>query len=299
MDDAIRVEGLVKRYGDVVAVDGVSFGVRAGTVLALLGPNGAGKTTTVECIEGYRTPDRGLVRVHGYDPVAEREHVVARLGVMLQGGGTWRGASPRELVRLFARFYADPHDPDELLARVGLSARAQARVRTLSGGEQQRLSLALALVGRPDVVILDEPTAGMDARARRLVWQLIEELREHGAAVLLTTHLTDEVERLADRVAIIDRGRLVALDDPAALLAGPAADRVRVLSPADVDAGALARALGGVPVVAEGRGRWLVHAGPEVIPAVTAWFAARGLPLSGVASVGLDDVLLRLTGEDP
>jgi len=297
MPPAIRVRDLRKVYGGTPAVDGLSFDVPAGSVFALLGPNGAGKTTTVECIEGFRRPDGGSVEVLGFDPWRDRDALVARMGVMLQEGGVHQATTPREVLRTHARFYRAPLDPDELLETVGLTAVAGRRYRTLSGGQKQRLNLALALVGRPRVVVLDEPTAGMDPQARQATWDLVRGLRADGVTVLLTTHFMDEAERLADRVAVIDHGRLLALDSPAALVADAPQDRLLVQTPAAVDAAALAAAVG-APIEEDGSGRLLVHAGPEAIPAVTAWFAEQGLPLTGVSAAGggLEDVFLRLTG---
>jgi ABC-2 type transport system ATP-binding protein len=297
MHAAVEVTDLVKRYGGRPVVDGVSLRVEAGSIVALLGPNGAGKTTTVECIEGFRRADAGTIRVLGHDPIADREQVVPHLGVMLQEGGAYQASSPREMLRLHARFYSDPLDTDELLDRVGLAGTsATTRYRALSGGQKQRLNLALALVGRPRVAILDEPTAGMDPKARLDTWDLVRSLRDEGVAVLLTTHFMDEAERLADRVAVIDHGRVVADDSPAALLAGANPGRVLVTTTAAVDTDALAEALG-VAVRADGTGRILVGAGPDAIPAITAWFAAHHLPLTGVTSDagGLEAVVLALT----
>src|SRR3954452_6002127 len=203
---ALEVVDLVKRYGERTAVDGLSLSVPAGTVVTLLGPNGAGKTTTVEVCEGFRTPDAGVVRVLGGPPAQARD----RVGVMPQGGGGYPGLSARELLTLFSRFYANPHDPDELLALLGLDEVAKPAYRRLSGGQQQRLSLAMAVVGRPELVFLDEPTAGLDPQARRATWDLIEALRSDGMTVVLTTHLMDEAERLANDVVVIDAGRVVA-----------------------------------------------------------------------------------------
>jgi ABC-2 type transport system ATP-binding protein len=294
---AVEVTDLGKRYGGRAVVDGLSLRAEAGAVTAILGPNGAGKTTTVECVSGFRRPDAGRVRVLGHDPITERAAVVSRLGVMLQEGGAYQAATPREMLRLQARFYADPLDPDALLERVGLAgSAATTRYRVLSGGQKQRLNLALALVGRPRVAVLDEPTAGMDPQARLACWDLIQELRDDGVAVLLTTHFMDEAERLADVVAVIDGGRLVAMDSPAGLLGGGDADRVLVTTPADVAAEALATAVG-APVDRQGSGRFIVHAGAEAIPVIAAWFAREGLPLTGVSAgaAGLEEVVLRLT----
>ncbi|MGH8884333.1 MAG: ABC transporter ATP-binding protein [Egibacteraceae bacterium] len=294
------MRGLVKVYGERRVIDEVSFEVPPGSVLALLGVNGAGKTTTVECIEGFRRPDGGEVRVLGLDPRRDRDAVVARMGVMLQEGGAYQSATPREMLALYARFYPQPRPVGELLELVGLEQVAGARYRSLSGGERQRLNLALALVGRPEVVILDEPTAGMDPQARRTTWEHVRGLRDEGAAVLLTTHFMEEAERLADTVAVIDQGRLLALDAPAALVASSAPNRLLVTTPAAVDPTALAAAVG-APVTVEGTGRLTVEAGPDAIPVVSAWFAEQGLPLTGVSAGGggLEDAFLRLTAKGP
>ena len=300
MDPAIDVRDLVKAYGGRRAVDGLSLQVPTGVVCALLGANGAGKTTTVECLEGFRLPDAGTVRVLGLDPRADRAALMPKLGVMLQEGGAYQAATPAEIVRLYARFHPDPLEPAALLERLGLAESAGARVRNLSGGQKQRLSLALALVGRPRVAILDEPTVGMDPQARRSTWELIEELRADGVTMLLTTHLMDEAERLADLVAVIDRGRLLALDSPAALLHAHRGDRLTVLTTADVDAAAFAAGVG-APVERESADRWSVAAGPEAIARISAWFSQQGLPLTGITAAGggLEEVFLKLTQEEP
>ena len=216
---AVAVDGLVKRYDGRAVVDGVSFAVDAGEIVALLGPNGAGKTTTVETIEGYRAPDGGRVRVLGSDPrTAGRDHR-ARVGLMLQGGGVDPRARPLEMLRLFGRFHREARPPEELLRTVGLAGVASTPYRRLSGGERQRLGLALALVGRPEVLILDEPTAGMDPEGRGVGRGIVADARDQGAAILLTTHDLGDVERLADQVVIIDRGRVVASGTPAEVMA--------------------------------------------------------------------------------
>src|SRR3954471_24645784 len=247
-DRAVVVDGLVKRYGDRTVVDGVSLDVRPGELVALLGPNGAGKTTTVEIVEGYRQRDGGRVSVLGTDPARGGRALRARVGLMLQGGGIDPRARPRETLQQYGRFHADPRDADELLDLVGLRGVAHTRYRRLSGGERQRLGLALALVGRPEVVVLDEPTAGMDPEARAAPRAIVADLRAAGPAILLTSHDLTDVERLADRVCILDRGRIVAAGTAAELGAGLAAalrfSLDRPLAPADLEAlrAAVARA---------------------------------------------------------
>jgi ABC-2 type transport system ATP-binding protein len=299
-DAAIEVRGLVKRYGDVVAVDGLDLDVRRGETLALLGPNGAGKTTTVECCEGYRRPDAGTVRVLGHDPVREPRALRHRVGLMLQEGGVYPMAHPDEVLDLFSRFYADPLEPHELLERVGLADATRTRFRDLSGGQKQRLSLALALVGRPEVVFLDEPTAGLDPAARRTTWQHLRDLREAGVTVVLTTHLLDEAEELADRVAIVDRGRLVALGTPGELTHGAHPELI-FTADAVIDTTALAGVLG-AEVVEQRSGRYVVHteATPTLIAELAAWLAARDVTVGEIQARkrSLEDVFLRITEEE-
>jgi ABC-2 type transport system ATP-binding protein len=213
------VEGLVRRYGERAVVDGVSFEVRPGELVALLGPNGAGKTTTVETVEGYQAADEGTVRVLGTEPARAGRDLRARIGLMLQDGGFDARSRPRETIAQFAAFHADALDVDVLLGLVGLEAVAATPYRRLSGGERQRLALAVALVGRPEVLVLDEPTAGMDPEARAVTRDIIDEARTAGAAILLTSHDLTDVERLADRIVVIDAGRVVATGTPAELTA--------------------------------------------------------------------------------
>jgi ABC-2 type transport system ATP-binding protein len=207
----------VKRYGDSAAVDGLDLDIRRGEIFALLGPNGAGKTTTVEICEGYRDRDGGEVRVLGEDPAAAGRPWKARLGIVLQSGAGDSQLTCRELLRAQASYFADPREPDEVLALVGLTEKAGARGRTLSGGQRRRLDVALGIVGRPELLFLDEPTTGFDPEARRQFWSLIRSLRDLGTTMLLTTHYLDEAEALADRVGVIAAGRLVEVAAPAAL----------------------------------------------------------------------------------
>jgi ABC-2 type transport system ATP-binding protein len=278
---AVVIDGLVKRYGRRTAVDGISLEIGGGEIVALLGPNGAGKTTTVETIEGYRRPDAGSVRVLGADPwTAGRDHR-ARVGVMLQDGGIDHRARPRETLRQYAAFHAAPLDPDALLEELGLGRVAATPYRRLSGGERQRLGFALALVGRPDVLVLDEPTAGLDPEVRAVVRGRVEAERARGTAVLLTSHELVDVERLADRIAIIAGGRVVAEGAPAELVAQvPAAYRFTVDVPLDEHAiGSLGAAIGAT--VREGgmRGRYEVvdvDPSPALVAGVAAWCQATG-----------------------
>jgi ABC-2 type transport system ATP-binding protein len=297
---AIEVRGLTKRYGLHTAVDGLDLEVRVGETLALLGPNGAGKTTTIECCEGYRRPDEGSVRVLGLDPRRDGDRLRPRMGLMLQEGGVYPMAYPGEVLRLFARFHADPLDPDALLERVGLADTRRTRFRDLSGGQKQRLSLALALVGRPEVVFLDEPTAGLDPAARRLTWEHVRELQADQVTVVLTTHLLDEAEELADRVAIVDRGRLIALGTPDELTHGDRGE-LEFSAVGGLDVTAIGAAIGAA--VDEPRpGRYVVHApnDPELVARLTAWLADHDV-LLGELQAGkrsLEDVFLRITAEE-
>ena len=295
---AVAVSDLVVRYGTFTAVDGVGFTAEAGEVTALLGPNGAGKTTTVETAEGYRRSDGGEVRVLGLDPVADHERLVRRVGVMPQDGGVYPGVRVGEVLRLFASYYDDPLVPDVLLERLGLGDRVRATTRSLSGGERQRLSLALALVGRPEVVFLDEPTAGVDVAGRQEIRAVIRELRGDGVAVVLTTHELAEVEQLADRVVVVDRGRVVAAGSLAELLAG-GGDEIRFGAPTGIDVAALGAHLG-VPVREERPGEYLVAGAPDpsTVAALTAWLAEHHLPLGDLRAgrQSLEDVFLRVTG---
>lgn len=216
-DHALVVDNVVKRFGGTTAVDGLSFTARRGQLLALLGPNGAGKTTTIEMCEGFTTPTSGTIRVLGMDPVANPQAVRNRIGIMLQGGGAYAGMSVREMLELAAGYNANPHDPQWLMQLLGLEGIANTSYRRLSGGQQQRLSLALAMIGRPELIFLDEPTAGMDAQSRIAVWDIIAAMKRDGVSVVLTTHLMDEAEQLADDVVIIDRGKVVAQGSPSEL----------------------------------------------------------------------------------
>jgi len=299
--DALVVHGLHRAFGSVTAVDGLSFRLQAGSLLALLGPNGAGKTTTVEICEGFTKPDGGHVRVLGLDPWRQGHALRPRIGVMLQAGGAHAAARAGEMLTLLAGCSANPLDPAWLLDLLDLSSSARTPVRHLSGGQVQRLSLAMALIGRPEMLFLDEPTAGMDPQARHLVWELLGAARRDGVSILLTTHLFDEAELLADRIVILDKGRSVA-DGTLSDLTGGAASQLRFTASPGLDLDLLRRALPlGFQVAEKTPGRYLLQG--DIVPAtmatVTSFCARVGVMPSGlqVGSRSLEEVYLQLTGK--
>jgi ABC-2 type transport system ATP-binding protein len=298
---AVEVDGLVKRYGDRTAVDGLSLRARSGTVLALLGPNGAGKTSTVEVCEGFRTADGGTVRVLGLDP---RDPALRpRVGVMPQTGGTYPGLRAGEVLRLFASYSRSPLDPDDLLERLGLAGVQRTPVRRLSGGQAQRLSLAMAVVGRPELVFLDEPTAGLDPQARLATWDLVESLRRDGATVVLTTHLMDEAERLADDVVIIDRGTVVAAGTVTELTRVGARGQLRWRARPGLDLDQLLLALPeNCTAKEQPAGQYLVEGtlDPQLLASVTSWCAGHGVLAEDLRLERrtLEDAFLELTGRE-
>ncbi|KRV49253.1 ABC transporter [Wenjunlia vitaminophila] len=302
-DAAVEVVGLVKRYGSKTAVDGLDLSVATGTVTAVLGPNGAGKTTTIETCEGYRRPDGGTVRVLGLDPVTQGAALRPRIGVMLQSGGVYPGVRAEEMLRHTARLYAHPVDVDLLADRLGLGSCGRTPYRRLSGGQQQRLSLAMALVGRPELLFLDEPTAGLDPQARQATWELVRELRADGATVVLTTHQMDEAEQLADDVAIVDRGRVIARGSPEALCEGGAENTLRFTGRPGLDLLALCKALPADAVAVEmtpGSYRIEGKVDPQMLATVASWCAQHGVLPDRIAVERrtLEDVFLELTGRE-
>jgi ABC-2 type transport system ATP-binding protein len=308
---ALALRNVVKRYGQRNVLDGVSLSVAPGELVALLGPNGAGKTTAVEILEGYRAPDAGEARVLGIDPARGGPALKARLGLMLQGGGHDPRSTPRDVLDLYSRFHDGGRDPEALLQLVGLAGVARTRARRLSGGERQRLALALALVGEPEVLVLDEPTAGMDPEARRTTRELIAGLRDEGRAILLTTHDLGDVERLADRVAILHGGRILAEGSPAALAGGGAPRlEVRLERPlSEEEAAELGIALEAIragAIVRAGPGdagaRYIVDgvpADPQLLAALATWCAGADVAIrelrAGTAS--LEERYFQLTGD--
>src|SRR4051794_5710352 len=274
VEKAVTVRELVRLFGTHRALDGMTWSAAAGQVTAVLGPNGAGKTTSIECAEGLQRPDGGTVRVLGQDPWRASADHRARVGVMLQDGGLPNGSRPVRLLRHLAALYADPASVDELVARLGIDRFAGTTVRRLSGGQRQRVALACALVGRPDVLFLDEPSAGLDPQARQAVWSVLERERAAGTAVILTTHSMDEAERLADLVVVVDGGRVVLQGAPAELTRGSAAERARFSARPALNLDTLRRALDPAVTVVEERAGEYVLTGriePQVLATLTAW----------------------------
>jgi ABC-2 type transport system ATP-binding protein len=295
---AVSVRHLRKTYGPVAAVDDVSFTVAGGEIFGVLGPNGAGKTTTVECAIGLRTPDSGTVRLLGLDPRADRDRVHEIVGVQLQAGALPAKLRVAEILDLYRSFYRDPADVSDLVEVLGLAGKRRDYYRSLSGGQRQRLSVALALIGRPRIAVLDEMTTGLDPRARRDAWALIEQVRDRGVTIILVTHFMEEAERLCDRAALIDAGRVVALDTPAGLTARARGGKsVRFRPSAPFPDGLLT----GQPEVRQVR-----HEGPHVVVtgqgdlvnAVILTLAAAGVTAHDVEldSSSLEDAFVRLTG---
>ena len=299
---AIVVDNFSKSYGSHRVVDHLHFTVQRGEVFALLGPNGAGKTTTVETLEGYRKPDEGSVRVLGLDPISQAQTLKPQIGVMLQQDGLYPALTAREVLRLFAGYYEHPQDIDALLQQVGLSEAGKTRCRRLSGGQKRRLALAVALIGNPRLVFLDEPTAGMDPQARLATWEIIRDLKSHGVTILLTTHLMDEAERLADRVAIIDHGRLIALDTTANLMGTQNASVVRFVARPGLDYQQLASLPSAHKAEEVRPGSYLIEAAdiPALLAELTAWLRDQHVTLSElrVGHGSLEDLFLRLTGSE-
>jgi ABC-2 type transport system ATP-binding protein len=294
----IEVTDLVKRYGETVAVNGVSFTVDEGEIFGILGPNGAGKTTTVECVEGMRAADSGTITVDGLDPRRDRGKIRQRVGVQSQESELPERMKVREALDLYSSFYPDPVDWRQLMRRLDLDAKQDNEFRNLSGGQKQRLSVALALVGNPKIAVLDELTTGLDPQARRDTWDLVEGIRDSGVTVILVTHFMEEAERLCDRLAVIDAGRVVAIDSPAGLVSRVDSEqRVRFRPSAPLDTALLA----GLPEVigVQVRGTQIVVSGKgNLLHAVTSVLARKQIVAADlrVEQASLDDAFVALTG---
>ncbi|MET8003079.1 ABC transporter ATP-binding protein [Nonomuraea glycinis] len=296
--NVIEVENLHKRYPNHVAVDDVSFEVRAGEIFGILGPNGAGKTTTVECVSGLRLPDGGTVRVTGIDPAKDRDALRRVLGAQLQSAALPEKIKVWEAMDLYASFYAEPADWRALLEQVGLSGKRDTAFAKLSGGQRQRLSVALALVGKPRIAVLDELTTGLDPQARRDTWELVENIRDSGVTIVLVTHFMEEAERLCDRIALIDAGRVVATDSPAGLIARVGAEqRVRFRPSAPV-ADSVLTELPGVTDVSQSGGQVTVTGTGNLAHVVTLALAQKQIVPGDlrIEQASLDDAFLALTG---
>ena len=297
----ILVENLKKHYDDVKAVDGISFQVHQGEVFGFLGPNGAGKTTTIEILEGFHRQDRGEVKVLGLDPQSDHYALQERIGIMLQETELYQDLRVGELLRLFASYYRNAVDPKSLLEMIGLEAKEKAFIRELSGGQRQRVVFILTLINDPDLLFLDEPTAGLDPQSRRAIWNWIDRGRQEGKTVFLTTHYIEEAERLCDRVAIIDYGRIIALDTPKRLRANAHVEnRIEFTTEGSLNTDKLRSMPHITSVVEQGRGTYTLFA-QEAEPALKSLialseengFRLRGLHVEGAS---LEDVFIQLTG---
>ena len=298
-EPVVRVSGIRKTYGPTVAVDDVSFEVREGEIFGLIGPNGAGKTTTMECVEGLRRPDRGVVSVLALDPFRDASDLQDRIGVQLQEAQLQKRIKVWEAVYLWASLYSTPLDGDRLLDQLGLGDKRQAWFMTLSGGQKQRLFIALALINDPEVVFLDELTTGLDPQARRAIWDLVRAIRERGKTVFLTTHLMEEAERLCDRVAIIERGRIIDVDAPDVLIGRHCPERSVILATDDTAAEMRFRAVPRVDTVSREDGRLAIRGrGDDLVTDVIQCLSEYRIRVTDFRTVRptLEDVFLKLTG---
>ena len=295
----VRVSGIRKTYGKTVAVDDVSFEVQAGEIFGLIGPNGAGKTTTMECVEGLRQPDRGLIEVFGLDPSRRARAVQDRIGVQLQEAQLQKRIKVWEAIDLWASLYPTTVDGDRLLDQLGLTDKRNAWFMTLSGGQKQRLFIALALINDPELVFLDELTTGLDPQARRAIWDLIRDIRERGKTVFLTTHLMEEAERLCDHVAIIEHGRIIDYDTPAGLVARHCPERTVMVATTHDDAASRFQALPSVDTVRGENGQLTVRGhGDDLVTEVIHCLSEHRMRVTGFRTeeTTLEDVFLKLTG---
>jgi ABC-2 type transport system ATP-binding protein len=300
MPAVIEVSGIRKTYGRLVAVDEVSFELRAGEIFGLIGPNGAGKTTTMECIEGIRKPDRGTISVLGLDPVRQVYKLQERIGVQLQQAQLQKRIKVWEAVDLWASLYRKPaSDGERLLEQLGLAEKRNAWFMTLSAGQKQRLFIALALVNDPAVVFLDELTTGLDPQSRRAIWELVRGIRERGKTVFLTTHLMEEAERLCDRVAIIERGRVIDVDTPERLIARHCPERSVIVATEDTTAEERFRAIPNVASVERAEKRYTIRGtGDDLVTEVIQCLSENRIRVTDFRAVlpNLEDVFIKITG---
>jgi ABC-2 type transport system ATP-binding protein len=297
--NVVRVGGIRKTYGATVAVDDVSFDVEEGEIFGLIGPNGAGKTTTMECVEGLRTPDRGTISVLALDPVRDVYRLQERIGVQLQAAQLQKRIKVWEAVDLWASLYPKAVDGKRLLEQLGLSEKRNAWFMTLSGGQKQRLFIALALINDPEVVFLDELTTGLDPQARRAIWDLVRGIRERGKTVVLTTHLMEEAERLCDRVAIIEHGRIVDIDTPGRLVSRHCPERTVTLATDDPGAEAHLRAIPRVDAITRHDSRFtILGRGDDLVTEVIHCLSENRIRVTDFRTElpTLEDVFLKLTG---
>ena len=298
-DPVIHVNNIRKTYGRTVAIDDVSLEVKRGEIFGLIGPNGAGKTTTLECVEGLRTPDRGRISVLGLDPFRQVRQLQDRIGVQLQAAQLQKRIKVWEAVDLWASLYTRHLNGDELLEQLGLTEKRNAWFMTLSGGQKQRLFIALALINDPELVFLDELTTGLDPQARRAIWDLVRGIRERGKTVFLTTHLMEEAERLCDRVAILDHGRIVDVDTPARLVRRHCPERTIVVTTDDREADVSFRQLPQVESVSRTNGDLSIRGGgDDLVTCVIQCLSERHIRVTDFRTINptLEDVFLRLTG---
>ena len=294
----IEVENLVKTYDDINAVDGVSFSVEEGEIFGIVGPNGAGKTTTVESVEGLRRPDSGSIQVLGLDPIRDRYEITQRVGAQLQESRLQDKIKVGEALDLYASFYRDPADWHELLDRLGLQDKVDSKYAKLSGGQKQRLAIALALVGSPEIAILDELTTGLDPQARRSTWDTIEEIRTAGVTVVLVTHFMEEAERLCDRIMVINRGHVVAIDSPSGLIAEIGSEQRLTFRPSEpIDNNEVLANLPEVTTIDRSGSHVVITGTSNVVQAVTALLAGLGVVAKElrVDQTSLEDAYLELT----
>jgi ABC-2 type transport system ATP-binding protein len=295
----VSVAGIRKTYGSTVAVDNVSFDVVEGEIFGLIGPNGAGKTTTMECVEGLRRPDRGAISVLGLDPIRDVYAMQRRVGVQLQEAQFQKRIKVWEAVDLWASLYPNPADGTRLLEQLGLADKRNAWFMTLSGGQKQRLFIALALINNPEVVFLDELTTGLDPQARRAIWDLVRGIKDRGKTVFMTTHLMEEAERLCDRVAIIDHGRIIDIDTPSALVARHCPQRTVLLTTADAGAETHFRAMRAVDDVARVESRFTIRGrGEDFVTEVIRCVSDHQMHVADFRTdtPNLEDVFLKVTG---